>query len=219
MFAPKKRSFLLVAVIVLQLAVSLSLLCYSARVKHYAVKHGRIISLACRASDPFNPFKGRYVKLSLEESQLQGGSLDEESFNVLAEGRRSKKIYCRMVEAPDGLWKVAGLSRNLPPDGDAVYIEGTCSFWGSRGDGAESAYARIDYAFDEYYMQENYAEYADHIHWEDFNGLEPILSVYVSKSGTCIQQGLTVKDGKERIAFEEYCRRRLLEQEEGDGLY
>ena len=205
-FAHKGRWIILAAAIALQLAAALSLLCYSARVRHYALAHGRIVSLACRAYDPFSPFKGRYVKLTIAESQLQGENLDRDSLDNLS-GRRKKTIYCRMEEGADGLWKVAGIRREIPQDaGDDIYIEADCSFWGGDKDGF---YVRAAYAFDEYYMQENFARYADSIRWDDFNALEPVLSVYVAKNGTCIQQGLTVQDGAERIAFEEYCRREV----------
>ena len=55
-------------------------------------------------------------------------------------------------------------------------------------------------------MQENYAQYMDTIQWEDFNALKPILSLYVDKKGQCIQKGLTVLNGTDRISIEEYCR-------------
>ena len=228
--AHKGRMCLLSAAVILQLAVALSLLGYSARVKHYAVKHGRIVSLACRANDPFSPFKGRYVKLTLSESQLQGSRLDAESRDNLTDSRK-KKIYCRMVQGADGLWTVGGIRREIPENafpqkagegsrerGDAdetgatggdIYIEAKCSWWHDTDDGFS---VRVAYAFDEYYMQENFAHYADRIRWDDFNALEPILTVYVARDGRCIQKDLTVLDGKERIAYEEYCRRRLAQQ-------
>lgn len=237
--AHKGRWCLLFAAVILQLAVALSLLGYSARVKQYAVKHGRIVSLACRASDPFSPFKGRYVKLSIAESQLQGSNLDAESRDNLT-GSRKKKIYCRMKQGADGLWTVCGIRREIPQNagegrrgngsredagdsggrgdtgdtgdtGDAgdIYIEAKCTWWHDTDD---SFSVRAAYAFDEYYMQENYAKYADSIRWDDFNALEPILSVYVARDGRCMQKDLTVLDGQERIAYEEYCRRKLAQQ-------
>ena len=207
--AGKGRWAVLAAALALQLSAALSLLFYSSRVKAYATRHGRIVCLACRASDPFSPFKGRYVKLTLAESQVQGGNLDSVRVEDLA-GGTSKKIYCRMEEAEDGLWKVAGLRRDFPREEEAIYIEGSCSFWGSRGEGPEGLYARIDYDFDEYYLQENFAQYADRISWSEFHALEPVLCVYVARNGRCIQKGLTVKVGDERIAFEDYCKRELL---------
>ncbi|MBP5463911.1 MAG: GDYXXLXY domain-containing protein [Treponema sp.] len=211
--ARKVRWGLLSAAVILQLAVALSLLGYSARVKRDALRHGRIISLACRASDPFSPFKGRYVKLSIAESQLQGNNLDAESQDNLA-GSMKKKIYCRMVPGPDGLWTAAGIrreiSQNIGEDmNEGIYIEAKCSYWHTTSD---SFLVRAAYAFDEYYMQENFAAYADSIRWDDFNTLEPILSLYVARDGRCIQKDLTVLDGQERIAFEDYCRRKLAQQ-------
>jgi uncharacterized membrane-anchored protein len=205
----KLRTVLLACAIALQLCVALSLLLYSARVKGDALRNGRVVSLSCRAYDPFSPFKGRYVRLNFDQSQVPGDCLDGESVE-LAKSGRNKKLYCRMEEGADGLWTVTALRDRLPRDG-AVYIEATCLSCSYDYDADEKLLrtVRLDYSFGEYYMQEDYARYVDGIHWDDFNALEPVLSLYVSKDGRCVQQGLTVLDGGTRVSIEDYCRRML----------
>ncbi len=205
----KRRALLLACAVALQLFVALSLLLYTARVRGYAEKRGRVISLACMAYDPFSPFKGRYVRLTFGQSQVPGEGLDDESVE-LAKSGGNKKVYCRMQEGADGLWTVTALRERLPQDG-AVYIEATCLYCSYDYDADEKPLrtVRLKYAFDEYYMQEDYARYVDGIHWDDFNALEPVLSLYVAKDGRCIQQGLTVLDAGDRISIEDYCRRKL----------
>ena len=208
-----RRLLFLACVLVLQLVTALSLLCYSARVKAYAIRNGRVIQLACKAYDPFSPFKGRYVRLTFDQSQIEESLLDEES-KVIAQDSQNKKVFCLMKEGADGLWTVRAIRKKGMADiqkDEGIYIEGKCLYcrYDYYGNDKQVRTVHIGYSFDEYYMQENYARYVDKIHWDDFNALEPVLSLYVAKDGRCIQQGLTVVDGEERISIEEYCRKRL----------
>ena len=196
----RTRIALIAAAIAVQLFVTLSLLFYTGRVRSHALKSGSIVSLACKAYDPFSPFKGRYVRLTFEQADIAREQLDDESREHLAE-TRGKKVYCRMQEGVDGIWTVSGIRRTHPQDGN-VYIE-VKNRWYS------DTKVSLSYAFSEYYMQENYARLVDRIQWNDFNALEPVLSLYVGKDGRCVQKGLSVLDEGERIPIEEYCRRRL----------
>ena len=198
----KTRLALIAAAIAVQLAVALSLLFYTTRVRSHALKAGSIVSLACRAYDPFSPFKGRYVRLTFEQADIAREQLDDESREHLANSR-GKKVFCRMQEGADGIWTVAGIRRTHPQDG-GVYIAAKNRWY-------NDTKVSLDYDFNEYYMQENYARIVDRIQWSDFNALEPVLSLYVGKDGRCVQKGLTVLDAGERIPIEEYCRRRLSE--------
>lgn len=196
----RTRIALIAAAIAVQLFVTLSLLFYTVRVRSHALKSGSIVSLACKAYDPFSPFKGRYVRLTFEQADIAREQLDDESREHLAE-TRGKKVFCRMQEGEDGIWTVSGIRRTHPQDGN-VYIE-VKNRWYS------DTKVSLSYAFSEYYMQENYARLVDRIQWNDFNALEPVLSLYVGKDGRCVQKGLSVLDEGERIPIEEYCRRRL----------
>ena len=157
----KRKLVLIASAVVLQLFVTISLLCYSARVKRHALKTGSVISLSCRAYDPFSPFKGRYVRLNFDQSSPQAESLDGESADCL-DGRRGKKVYCRMAEGGDGLWTVAGIRCTLPGDrqedgtkDDGVYIEAQCRGYSYdfSDAGKKVRGVQLDYAFAEYYMQ------------------------------------------------------------------
>ncbi|MCR5762717.1 MAG: GDYXXLXY domain-containing protein [Treponema sp.] len=197
--------------VTVQLAVIISLLTYTVRVRNYAEKNGRIISLECKAYDPFNPLKGRYVRLTFAENQVSVSNLDDKSRQELKDLSGQKRVYgnygslpvyLKMEKSKDGLWTVTGISRKMPSSSD-VYISARIPYYYN-----ESIF--INYPFDEYYMQENYARYIDKIQWNNaFDDLHPVLSLYVDKKGKCIQQSLTVIDGTERIDIEEYCRRRI----------
>ena len=210
--AQNVRFACLVGAVLVQLAVALSLVSYTARVRQDAQKHGRIVSLACRASDPFNPFKGRYVRLSF--CIADGFPIAEEAGTAAMvrenQGRlRNLPAYCRLEaesDAADAVWKVTAFRSSLPADDGKVYLRAKVSYSGY------SESLQPSFNFREYYLQEDYARYVDRIHWDDFNALEPILSLYVDGKGRCVQKGLSVCDGGERISIEEYCRRKIKEQ-------
>ncbi|MCR5318628.1 MAG: GDYXXLXY domain-containing protein [Treponema sp.] len=193
-----------------QLVTAVSLLSYSHRTKVYAEKNGRIINLACRAYDPFSPFKGRYVRLSFEEERISSKNLDKESFQKHT--KRGEQYYFRMEEGSDSLWTVRGIRKELPSEDSeqasgkskGIYIKGKTYHYMLYPSATETVSA--SFPFSEYYMQENFAQYVDTISTDDFNNLKPVLSLYVDKKGQCIQKGLTVLNGTDRISIEEYCR-------------
>ena len=196
--------------IFVQLVTAVSLLTYSYRTKVYAEKNGRIINLACKAYDPYSPFKGRYIRLSFEEESISSKNLDKESFQNHT--KHGERYYFRMEEGADSLWTVRGIRKELPREDSeqasgkskGIYIKGKTYPYMLYPSATDSISA--SFPFSEYYMQENYAQYMDTIQWEDFNALKPILSLYVDKKGQCIQKGLTVLNGTDRISIEEYCR-------------
>ncbi len=210
MFKNRTRMFSVAAIacaVFIQLVVVISLLTYTVRTRHYAQKNGRIICLECKATDPFNPFKGRYVRLSFAERSISKTVLDSKSFEDLKKLKELKAayhapVYLKMEQAEDNLWTVHGIRQKLPKNESDIYIKARVSYISEES-------VSVEHLFTDYYLQENYARFVDKIHWEDFNNLKPVLALYVDKNGKCIQKDLTVFDGKERISIEEYCKRMI----------
>ena len=65
-----KKTALILAV-VLQLSVIAAMFIKAEAIKNEAVKNNSIIRLSCTAYDPFDPFKGRYVRLSINRDELE----------------------------------------------------------------------------------------------------------------------------------------------------
>ena len=207
----------LASALLVQLVTAVSLLSYSHRTKAYAEKNGRIINLACLAYDPYSPFKGRYIRLSFEEETISSKNLDKESFQNPK--KHGEHYYFRMEEGADSLWTVRGIRKDLPKkeseqagenakgQAKSIYIKGKTYPYMLYASASETIHAT--FPFSEYYMQENYARYVDTIKWEDFNALKPVLSLYVDKNGQCIQKGLTVLSGSQRVSIEEYCKEKI----------
>ena len=57
-----------------------------------------------------------------------------------------------------------------------------------------------------YYLQEEYALIIDSMNWKDFNSLDPVLELYVGKSGAVIQKALYVHNNNQELPIEEYIR-------------
>ncbi len=57
-----------------------------------------------------------------------------------------------------------------------------------------------------YYLQEEYALIVDSMSWKDFNSLDPVLELYVGKSGAVIQKALYIHHNGQELPIEEYIR-------------
>ncbi len=198
----------LTAAAVLQLAVLVSAVSYTARVKKTAEKEGRTIAFLCAARDPFDAFKGRYLALALAKDAdsplIEPDARSFVEFPPDADVRR--KVYCRAEPRGDGLYKITALRKTLPRDGK-IYIAGRLIRLGKT---PEDANPLIEFPFTEYYVQEEYARFINRLPDHDFSALKPVLELSVDFGGRCIQNALTVvgADGK-RIKIEEYCKREL----------
>ncbi len=147
---PTIKKLILVLAVVFQISVIAAMFIRAAAIKSEAIKNNLVIRLSCTAYDPFDPFKGRYVRLSINREELD------------AAGARLGLDLSRLAKT-------------------------SC----------------------DYYMQENYAREVDKINWQDFNGLNPVLELYVDKKGRAIQKALLVHNGNQEIQIEEYIRGRL----------
>ena len=80
-------------------------------------------------------------------------------------------------------------------------------------DDIQSAQAKLGFDFSDirktanaYYLQEEYALIIDSMNWKDFNSLDPVLELYVGKSGAVIQKALYVHNNGQELPIEEYIR-------------
>ena len=170
-----------IAAIALQIgAVAFILLCTQS-IKKDAYENGRIILMECTARDPYNPFKGRYAKLTLVEENPHPSFTDVEGVKYKG------KVYCTLRKDVDGIFRISAISSTMPEDG-RVFIQASLNY-SYKNESGETA-CELDFNFDEYYMQENHALHLDSLQTEDFNALNPRLELYVDKNGRCIQKEL-----------------------------
>ncbi len=66
-----QKKLILALVVLFQILVVVSMFARARAIKNEAEKNGRIIRISCTAYDPFDPFKGRYVRLTLSQDDLK----------------------------------------------------------------------------------------------------------------------------------------------------
>jgi len=187
-FARKIFPFFIIAVIV-QLGVIAFILCRSSAIKNEAEKSNRIASFKCEMRDPYNPFKGRYVELTLSETSKEFSDLDIQSLEVKEIKRSTPIVFCLLKKDAGGNFRISGLRAN-EPDADTLFVRARMKWF--YGDSVT-----LSFPFNEYYMQENYAREVDSL-GSAFYELEPRIEVYIDSHGNCIQKALYVK-GDQRI--------------------
>jgi uncharacterized membrane-anchored protein len=120
----------------------------------------RIAYLSCRAVDPYDPLRGRFVVVSASQNYVFVPTPKKQDSQKIKK-LEGQKIFCVLNEKADhGLFEdITEISTNKP-DTDALYIE--AMVWMVSEKGKRSAvYFRLP-AF-KYYIQENYAQKADEI--------------------------------------------------------
>lgn len=136
--------FLLAALI--QLAVPL----HMAREAEATLRHGTPVKFRLQLRDPYDPFRGKYVRLRFEwgEPQVAG---------EVASGAPRKLLVCAHVEVdPDGFGAVTAISIEPPAEGlwfrvSARKVNGT--YW-------------LEPQFDRYFVNEREAAVAEKLYFE-----------------------------------------------------
>ena len=67
---PVFKKMVLILAVVLQLSVIAAMFIKADAIKNEAVQNNSVIRLSCTAYDPFDPFNGRYVRLSINRDEL-----------------------------------------------------------------------------------------------------------------------------------------------------
>ena len=181
-FLRKTIPFFIIAVII-QLGVIAFMLLRSSSIKREAEKTNRIASFKCEMRDPYNPFKGRYVELTLAETSKSFSELDIQSREVDEITRPTPIVFCLLKKDSGGTFRISGL-RAEEPDSDTLFVRARMKW--HYGDSVS-----LYFPFNEYYMQENYAREVDSL-GAAFYQLEPRIEVYIDSHGNCIQKALYV---------------------------
>ena len=95
------RVYLCIAV-VFQLFVIAWMFVRAEQTKAYALAHGTVIRLSCTAYDPYDPFKGRYVRLTIDEDDVRAAGerlgLDLSALVKTARDYYMQENYARAVD-------------------------------------------------------------------------------------------------------------------------
>jgi uncharacterized membrane-anchored protein len=107
------------------------------------IEKGEHVRLRCRAPDPYDPLRGRYLAVALEPSHVPT-PLDQ----VI---KRDMKIYLLLEPGADGVSQVTGVTATKPTSG----------VWMAAHAAGVYESIQIRWPFDRYYLNENLAPQAD----------------------------------------------------------
>jgi uncharacterized membrane-anchored protein len=113
------------------------------------VTSGREYRFRTMLVDPYDPFRGRYVQLGFEETELSIDHLDPQP-------EAGERVYARIETGADGFARLTDASIDPPERGDYLRVD-------IRWVGADDDIARVDLPFDRYYMNEDAAPEAERV--------------------------------------------------------
>ena len=161
---------LFIAVVVVQLFVPASLILRRENV----IKNGKEYALQAAPVDPYDAFRGRYVRITLATATLP--LPPDQSFD---EGR---KAFAVLETGADGFASAKSISYTRPEGTDYLAVE--VSDIGSGN-------VAIVWPFDRYYMEEFMAPEAERLYWEKMGERAAHISVRILK-GMGVITGLYV---------------------------
>ena len=112
-----RRTFIILAVL-LQILV----LGYMAGEREHILRNGRIIYLRTAPIDPRDLFRGDYVRLNYEISNISAHKLPRDDDGVT----KGEKVYVTLKENSNGLYEFNHVSVTQPPDG--IYLAGRSAY-------------------------------------------------------------------------------------------
>jgi len=130
--------------------------------------------------DPNDPFRGKYITLTYEESTI-----------VVTDGQQyvnGESIYVSLTTDSAGYARIQSVSKTKPTDNENFVKAKVRTFWGD-----DSNELMIDYPFDRYYMEESKAYEAELTYRESQRDVNQITYALVSvKNGDAVLKDVLI---------------------------
>ena len=140
---------------------------------------GTLVKLRCTAPDPYDPLRGRYLRVSLQPEEVASSAGEK-----FADG---SSIYVQLVEGSDGISTVGQAAAMSTSDGVWAKVVARYNY----GD-----FVRIDWPIDRFYVNEAIAPAADDWMSDNLRNREaPILAELRILDGQMVIEDLSL-DGK-----------------------
>ncbi|OQA28991.1 MAG: hypothetical protein BWY59_00590 [Verrucomicrobia bacterium ADurb.Bin345] len=179
--APWKRTILLPAFVVLalvQLAVPANMILH----REMTIRHGKEYKLRAQPVDPYDAFRGRYVRLNFDVAEAPPPTSDPL--------KRQQKAYAVLESDSEGFATVASVSLT-PPDTDN-YLAVRLNPHAQRQP-REAPKTDIVWPFERYYMEESAAPEAERMYRERIRTSSVHITFRVLR-GTGVITGLYLDD-------------------------
>lgn len=151
------------------------------------LKHGAQFKFKVAPVDPYDAFRGRYVALRVEESNIQGYKGEKL--------RPGQQMYALITVDEHGFAKLSSLSKNRPSG--TAYIQARVRY-------AFKDSVNLDLPIDRYYMEESSAPLGERIYqqhsWRDAQDAYVLVSV---RGGLAVVRQLYVGDKRIEDAVRE----------------
>ena len=147
------------------------------------LKTGKEFRFKTRPIDPYDPFRGKYISLDLEESQFIMDSTKE--WNNL------RNVYVMLEEDSAGFAKIEDVSEIQPPIGDFLRAEVWNSYVNEKG-----RIINVSMPFERYYMEESKAYEAELAYREsNIDSTSVTYAVVAIKNGKSVLKDVMI-DGE-----------------------
>jgi uncharacterized membrane-anchored protein len=135
------------AFIVLAVLLQVLVLAYMAGEREHILRYGKIIHLRTAPVDPRDLFRGDYVRLNYEISQISARKIPaDESYKI----KKGEKVYVSLKEGSNGLYELNQVSMDIPPTG--IYLAGRSPYEYQYR--TQSYPLRLNYGIETYFVQQ-----------------------------------------------------------------
>ena len=149
----------------------------------------RIVYLECRPYDPYDPFKGRYIRLSFAVDSVKISDMEtlKDVSRDIIEKNKFKDVYCILKKKENfHIIKDVVLSK---PKNDVLFMKAGIDYFYSYNDDL-----RLKFGFDQYYLQEEFALEVDKMSNLEFQDLSPYIVIALDKNGNAVIKSMKVKN-------------------------
>ncbi len=124
------------------------------RAQEEVIARGEVVRIAVAAPDPYDPLRGRYLRVRPQEVDVVLGP-------ELAHLKSGNKVWVQLEKRADGLHHIGKVSEEKPVAGD--YVQGTLKSAWIRGSNPTDRVPKlkIEWPFDRFYLNEKLAPQAD----------------------------------------------------------
>jgi len=187
-----KKTVTLILIIFLsisQLSILITMIGNAKKVVKEAEAEDRIVYLECRPYDPYDPFKGRYIRLSFAVDSVKISDMEtlKDVSRDIIEKNKFKDVYCILKKKENfHIIKDVVLSK---PKNDVLFMKAGIDYFYSYNDDL-----RLKFGFDQYYLQEEFALEVDKMSNLEFQDLSPYIVIALDKNGNAVIKSMKVKN-------------------------
>lgn len=194
-----KKTITLILIIFLsisQLSILISMIANAKKVVKEAEAEDRIVYLECRPYDPYDPFKGRYIRLSFAVESVKISDMEtlKDVSSDIIEKHKFKDVYC-LLEKKEKFHIIKDVVLSKPQN-DVLFMKARIDYFYSYNKDL-----RLSFSFDQYYLQEEFALEVDKMSNFEFQDLSPYIVIALDKSGNAVIKSMKVKND---IDIEDY---------------